>query len=128
MSRSALAAVLGTALLATVLSAPNPTAAAPPPPQVVPKLPHVTKPTTVTLVTGDKVTLTPDPDGTSQVQLQPVARPNGYTPHLQMVETSQQRLVVPDDALPYLSAGVLDRGLFDINYLVANGYADDATS
>ncbi|HZX06606.1 S8 family peptidase, partial [Kribbella sp.] len=46
----------------------------------------------------------------------------------QMVETSQQRLVVPDDALPYLSAGVLDRGLFDINYLVANGYADDATS
>ncbi|GAA1574535.1 MULTISPECIES: S8 family peptidase [Kribbella] len=127
MSRSALAAVLGTALLVTVLSAPNPTAAAPPP-QVAPKLPHVIKPTTVTLVTGDKVTLTPDADGSSQVEMQPVARPNGYTPHLQMVETSQQRLVVPDDALPYLSAGVLDRSLFDINYLVANGYADDATS
>ncbi|WP_427887139.1 S8 family serine peptidase [Kribbella sp. GL6] len=128
MSRSALAAVLGTALLATVLSAPNPTVAAPPPPQVAPRTPHVTRPTTVTLVTGDKVSLTPDPDGNTQVELQPVARSSGYTPHLQMVETSKQRLVVPDDALPYLSAGVLDRSLFDINYLVANGYADDATS
>ncbi|MGZ0149655.1 S8 family serine peptidase [Kribbella sp. WER1] len=128
MSSTALSAVLSAVLLASILSSPDPTAAAPPPPQAAPELTHVAKPTTVTLVTGDKVTLTPDPDGTSQVQLQPVARPNGYMPHLQMVETTKQRLVVPDDALPYLSAGVLDRSLFDVNYLVANGYADDATS
>ncbi|GAA1569231.1 S8 family serine peptidase [Kribbella hippodromi] len=132
--RPAVVALVGTALLAGLLTSPAATvAAAPPPTAQLPiakpvGLPHVSTPTTVTLVTGDKVTLAPDPDGTMQVQLQPVARPNGYTPGMQMVQTNAEQLAVPDDALPYLSAGVLDRTLFDVGYLVSNGYADNATT
>ncbi|MEU4192646.1 S8 family serine peptidase [Kribbella sp. NPDC026611] len=135
MSRPALPVLLGTAMLAGLLS--TATAAAEPTrtthlaqsgPAAAPALPQVTTRTTVTLVTGDKVTLAPEPDGSTQVSMEAVTRPNGYRPLMRMVETKDRRIAVPDDAVPFLAAGVLDETLFDVSYLVTNGYADNATS
>ncbi|MFK4083528.1 S8 family peptidase [Kribbella sp. NPDC020789] len=121
MSRPAPTVLLATALLAATLTAADAQAVTPQP--AVAALPQVAAPTTVTLVTGDKVMLTPDPDGT-KISMEAAVRPNGYRPLLRMTETNGRREVVPDDAGPLLAAGVLDRTLFDVSYLVENGYGD----
>ncbi|GAA3078125.1 S8 family serine peptidase [Kribbella aluminosa] len=132
MSRPALSVLLGTMLVAGLLSAADAAAASPQRAASAsrstadPGLPQVTAPTTVTLVTGDKITLTPDPDGT-QVSMQPAVRPNGYRPVIRLSELNGHRVAVPEDAGPLIASGVLDQTLFDLNYLVANGYADNAT-
>ncbi|MFF0266228.1 S8 family serine peptidase [Kribbella sp. NPDC004536] len=90
-------------------------------------LPRVTSPTTVTLITGDKITLTPAPDGVTQVSMQPAVRSNGFRPVLRLTESKDRQVVVPEDAAPFIASGALDESLFDIGYLVANGYADEAT-
>lgn len=134
MPRRAVPTALSVALISALLVT-TPTAAAPPagPPAATGPgsalgLPTVTRPTTVTLVTGDRVALAPEPDGTTRITLEPATRPSGFRPVLRMVETKDRRLVVPDDATPFLAAGVLDETLFDVNYLVANGYADNVTN
>src|SRR3954465_8318739 len=74
MSRPALTVLLGTALIAATLTAAEAQAVTPQP--VAAALPQVAAPTTVTLITGDKVMLTPDPDGT-KISMEAAVRPNG---------------------------------------------------
>ncbi|WP_239117018.1 S8 family serine peptidase [Planotetraspora phitsanulokensis] len=72
---------------------------------------------TITLITGDKVVA--GPAGTVSVlgaDGEPVAA------HVTTVGTDTY--VYPESALPYVSAGVLDRRLFNITLLLADGYDD----
>ncbi|MFJ8791601.1 S8 family serine peptidase [Streptomyces sp. NPDC102462] len=79
---------------------------------------------TVTLITGDKVTVTPDAvggPGTLTVQ-----GPDGEPVGARVLTVGGDTYVYPDSARPYLASGALDDRLFDITRLVADGY-DDAS-
>ncbi|MFI6799431.1 S8 family peptidase [Streptosporangium canum] len=84
--------------------------------------PHV-----ITLVTGDKVTLTQAAVGRFDVKTEPAARSDGRRPRLVTQTTPEGVYVLPTDAMPAIQAGRLDRRLFDVRYLAENGYADDRT-
>src|SRR4051812_22286936 len=73
--------------------------------------------TTVTLITGDKVTTTAD--GGVQVRDE-AGRLTGFLSHRQDGDT----FVYPHEVLPYLASGLLDDDLFNITELVADGYDD----
>ncbi|MFF6999209.1 S8 family serine peptidase [Streptomyces sp. NPDC008313] len=79
---------------------------------------------TVTLVTGDKVTVTPLPGGRKTVT---VERPAGATGAVRTSTANGEITVVPDEALPYLRSGTLDRRLFDVSGLIRQGLGDRAT-
>ncbi|GGL68405.1 peptidase [Streptomyces fumigatiscleroticus] len=79
---------------------------------------------TVTLVTGDKVTVTGLGGGKRTVT---VERPRGATGAVRTTTADGRISVVPDEALPYLRAGTLDRRLFDVDELVRQGLADGDT-
>ncbi|MEU8012520.1 S8 family serine peptidase [Micromonospora parva] len=107
------------------LSAPAPasaTAAAPAPPggtgpQTTPGGPTANRSTTVTLITGDRVTVTAS--GAS------VQRGTGRESVQFLVRRERGRLTVtPTDALPLLRSGRVDRRLFDVTGLVEAGYDD----
>ncbi|MEU8286807.1 S8 family serine peptidase [Micromonospora sp. NPDC048905] len=73
---------------------------------------------TVTLLTGDRVTVTAS--GSAAV------RPGPERAHLRFL-TSRVRghlTVLPEDALPLVRAGRVDRRLFDVTGLIAAGYDD----
>ncbi|MBY8844814.1 S8 family serine peptidase [Streptomyces sp. SP2-10] len=80
-----------------------------------------TTPTTVTLVTGDKVTVTDLGQGRKTVTVQ---RPRGATGAVRTGSSDGHLTVVPDEALPYLRAGTLDRRLFDVGGLIRQGLTD----
>ncbi|WP_369237144.1 S8 family serine peptidase [Streptomyces sp. R21] len=79
---------------------------------------------TVTLVTGDKVTVTDLADGKKTVA---VERPAGATGAVRTQVANGAVTVVPDEALPYLRAGTLDRRLFDVSGLIRQGLTDRKT-
>ncbi|MYS45665.1 hypothetical protein GTY23_31555, partial [Streptomyces sp. SID5998] len=81
-------------------------------------------PRTVTLVTGDKVTVTDLAGGKKTVTVQ---RPAGATGAVRTQVADGAISVVPDEALPYLRAGRLDRRLFDVSALLRQGLADSRT-
>ncbi|MFJ2890561.1 S8 family serine peptidase [Streptomyces sp. NPDC087305] len=86
---------------------------------------RTTNPTrTVTLVTGDKVTVTDLAGGRKTVS---VERPRGATGAVRTQLADGDITVVPDEALPYLRAGTLDRRLFDVSELLRQGLADRTT-
>ncbi|MGW3492195.1 S8 family serine peptidase [Streptomyces sp. NPDC001020] len=76
---------------------------------------------TVTLVTGDKVTVTDLGGGKKTVS---VERPRGATGAVRTDVANGDVTVVPDEALPYLRAGTLDRRLFDVSTLIRQGLSD----
>ncbi|MER5182214.1 S8 family serine peptidase [Streptomyces sp. NPDC002896] len=76
---------------------------------------------TVTLVTGDKVTVTELGGGKKTVT---VDRPDGATGAVRTQMSGGSITVVPDEALPYLQAGTLDERLFDVTELIRQGLAD----
>ncbi|MFF7092861.1 S8 family serine peptidase [Streptomyces rubradiris] len=78
-------------------------------------------PATVTLVTGDRVTVTDLGQGRRTVT---VRRPQGATGAVRTQRTDGHLTVVPDEALPYLRAGRLDRRLFDVTALIRQGLTD----
>jgi subtilisin family serine protease len=78
----------------------------------------------VTLVTGDKVTLATAADGTL---VQSVQGANGTAAHFVRTVVAGATYVYPDAALPYVSAGILDKQLFNVTKLVADGYDDAHT-
>src|SRR5689334_3226210 len=80
---------------------------------------------TVTLVTGDKVTVTDLGAGKKTVT---VERPRGATGAVRTQVTNGAVTVVPDEALPYLRAGTLDRRLFDVSELIRQGLTDRKTA
>ncbi|MGX1503509.1 UNVERIFIED_CONTAM: subtilisin family serine protease [Streptomyces graminofaciens] len=75
---------------------------------------------TVTLVTGDKVTVTDLGGGKKSVA---VERPKGAVGAVRSEITDGRVTVVPDEARPYLAAGVLDKRLFDVTGLIEQGLA-----
>jgi subtilisin family serine protease len=79
---------------------------------------------TVTLVTGDKVTVTELGGGKKTVT---VERPKGATGAVRTQTANGAVTVVPDEALPYLRAGTLDRRLFDVSELIRQGLTDQKT-
>ncbi|MFD9460505.1 S8 family serine peptidase [Streptomyces sp. NPDC060027] len=79
---------------------------------------------TVTLVTGDKVTVTDVGGGKRTVS---VVRPRGATGAVRTQVADGAVTVVPDEALPYLRAGTLDRRLFDVSELIRQGLTDQKT-
>ncbi|WP_327034083.1 S8 family serine peptidase [Micromonospora ureilytica] len=112
-------------VFALALSAPAPasaTHATPAPPggtghQTIPGGPIANRSTTVTLITGDRVTVTAS--GAS-------VRPGTGREDVRfLVQRDRGRLsVTPADALPLLRSGRVDRRLFDVTGLVEAGYDD----
>ncbi|MET9880817.1 S8 family serine peptidase [Actinacidiphila glaucinigra] len=78
-------------------------------------------PRTVTLVTGDRVTVTPGSDGPATVT---VAAPNGDRANVRVSSKDGDVYVVPAAAERHLAAGLLDEALFNVTRLVADGYDD----
>ncbi|MFD5123464.1 S8 family serine peptidase [Streptomyces sp. NPDC058385] len=76
---------------------------------------------TVTLVTGDKVTVT-DLGGDKKAVT--VDRAKGATGAVRTQVTDGKITVVPDEARPYLAAGTLDARLFDVSELIRQGLSD----
>ncbi|MEV0121452.1 S8 family serine peptidase [Streptomyces sp. NPDC050703] len=117
--RAGRAAVLG--LVFALLPAGQSVAegpAADAPPQRTARAAH-----TVTLVTGDRVTVTPLPGGRQTVT---VERPPGASGAVRSRISDGNVTVVPDEARPYLRSGALDERLFDVSGLIRQGYAGKA--
>ena len=79
---------------------------------------------TVTLLTGDQVTVTPGgsgPDGLS------VTAADGGPAQARITEQGGDVFVYPTAADPYLAAGLLDRDLFNVTQLIADEYDDAHT-
>lgn len=79
---------------------------------------------TITLITGDRVSVSAGPN--PQVTVTTVPRKDGSRPPALIEQARGDQYVIPQDAEPYLAAGVLDQTLFDVTYLAQNGYADAA--
>ncbi len=75
--------------------------------------------TTITLITGDKVTVRP---GVTTVQ-----GPDGEQVGAHVTTVGTDTYVYPDSALPYVGKGLLDKRLFNVTYLLREGYGDGAT-
>ncbi|MGC4770081.1 S8 family serine peptidase [Micromonospora sp. DT44] len=121
---------LGTALALTAGFTPPGTGASAAPPG------NSTRPTgqppaapgrasTVTLITGDLVTVTSAADGST---VSAVRRPDGSTPTFHRTVLDGDTYVYPDAALPYVTGGLLDKRLFNVTDLIADGYDDAHTS
>jgi subtilisin family serine protease len=80
---------------------------------------------TVTLVTGDRVLVTTDADGTTTATALPAD--DGSTPLLQTRQSGKNLYVYPPGAVAALAAGRVDEELFNVTGLVRQGY-DDAHS
>ncbi|GAA4014157.1 S8 family serine peptidase [Streptomyces plumbiresistens] len=77
---------------------------------------------TVTLVTGDTVSLTTSPDGKYAVDVQRGKGREAVT--FLSSERDGEISVLPSDALPLIQAGRLDPALFNITQLMKQGYTD----
>jgi subtilisin family serine protease len=53
-----------------------------------------------------------------------VTGPDGRPAHANVLESAGDLYVFPDSAMPYVADGVLDRRLFDVTTLIADGYDD----
>lgn len=81
---------------------------------------------TVTLITGDRVTVRTLADGKEAVDVQPAVAGTGY----RTLRTKDELYIIPDGVDRYLAAGVVDRDLFNVTRLIDFGYDDahvDAT-
>lgn len=129
------AVVTGVAFVATLIAPVEAHSAAPQPPapaaaQTAVDGPHsapvTVPPVTVTLITGDKVTVTPGPDG-SVLSVDAIKRAPGATGSVRTAVEGGDTYVLPDEATSFIATGRLDKQLFDVTQLVAQGY-DDAHS
>ncbi|KAA1418531.1 S8 family serine peptidase [Nocardioides humilatus] len=76
---------------------------------------------TVTLVTGDVVTVRTQAEGDQMVE---VERPAGAVGSYRMQQYGGDLYVIPDEVVPLLGADLVDRRLFDVTDLIAMGYDD----
>ena len=77
----------------------------------------------VTLITGDVVTVSPVAGGGSTVSVDLADPRSSYRTQT----VGDDLYVIPDAALPYLASHRLDRALFDVTGLIAQGYDDAST-
>ncbi|MGI5142293.1 MULTISPECIES: S8 family serine peptidase [unclassified Streptomyces] len=75
----------------------------------------------VTLITGDKVTIGTAADGST---VRSFESPDGRTAGFHRAVIDGSTYVYPDEVLPYVSAGKLDKQLFNVTQLIADGYDD----
>ncbi|MDX6312731.1 MAG: hypothetical protein QOF44_2195 [Streptomyces sp.] len=118
-----LAATVAAAFVALVTGPVGPAAAgtaAPPPPagKTADAVTH-----TVTLITGDVVRVLDTGSGSGK-QAVDVQRPRGALGGVRTETIGKDLYVYPDEAMPYLTAGKLDRRLFDVTSLIEQGYDD----
>ncbi|MFF5214956.1 S8 family serine peptidase [Micromonospora sp. NPDC000442] len=118
--RRLIAAAAAAGLVAAGAAAIRPPAAAagptPPPATATARDTH-----TVTLVTGDVVTVTTFADGKSAAE---VDRPDDATGGVRIQQSGGDLYVLPDEAAPLLTAERLDRRLFNVTDLIEMGYDD----
>ncbi|NYH40282.1 subtilisin family serine protease [Micromonospora jinlongensis] len=81
-------------------------------------------PVRLTLITGDQVDLVRAAPGRVAATVRP--GPGRERIVFQTMEVDGALRVLPSDALPYVSSGVLDAKLFDVQKLAADGYGDAA--
>ncbi|MEH0827284.1 MULTISPECIES: S8 family peptidase [unclassified Micromonospora] len=81
-------------------------------------------PALITLITGDRVELAPAASGRVAATVRPGPGRDRIT--FQTIQADGGLRVLPSDVIPYVSAGVLDSDLFDVQELVADGYGDAA--
>ncbi|MFY0762488.1 S8 family serine peptidase [Metabacillus dongyingensis] len=79
----------------------------------------------VTLITGDVVTVTDLADGKSVINVEPANRAGSGA---RILKVDKDTYVIPNEAMPYLASGLLDRDLFNITALIADGYDDGKRS
>ncbi|MED7825097.1 S8 family serine peptidase [Streptomyces chiangmaiensis] len=79
---------------------------------------------TVTLITGDKVTVAANGGRHSVTS---VTDPQGRTGGAHVMSVGDDIYVYPAEALPFVASGALDEHLFNVTELLADGY-DDARS
>ncbi|WP_162641222.1 S8 family peptidase [Streptosporangium sp. 'caverna'] len=128
LQRTPLIGIVVAALVAAATPAqatPTPTPTAPAPTPAGQATVEAGPPKTITLITGDKVTLRPLPTKQDQLDVEP-------GPGREKINFIHRRAkdglsIVPVDAMPLLAAGKLDPRLFNITQLAAFGY-DDAAS
>lgn len=87
--------------------------------------PGTAAPQTVTLITGDTVSLTTGPDGRYAVDVRHGKGREAAT--FLSSEKDGEISVLPADAIPLIRAGRLDPALFNVTRLVAQGYTDART-
>ncbi|MEU8083568.1 S8 family serine peptidase [Micromonospora sp. NPDC049101] len=129
LTRRSAATAVGVTLVAALLTPTTAHGAPPSPPPPTP--PAATgntppAPVTVTLITGDRVTVTPGVDGAAPAV--DVTRAPGATGPVRVATERGDTYVYPDEAMPYLATGRLDKQLFDVTRLIAQGYDDARTS
>jgi hypothetical protein len=110
------------ALLAGAIA---PSAAAPTPSPDAPPGTAQGSTRTVTLITGDTVSLTPGADGKYAVDVRHGQGREGV--NFVTTEQKGEVSVVPEDAIPLVQAGRLDPALFNVSQLVKQGYTDEKT-
>ncbi|TCC56921.1 peptidase S8 [Kribbella pittospori] len=120
MSHPRITAATLAAVLALGAVTVTPAAAASPPPtgNTSPKS------SAVTLITGDVVEVTDAGGGRKAASVHPAPGREGVSFHT--IEADGGLRVLPSDAVPYISTGVLDVDLFDVDELIADGYGDSA--
>lgn len=129
LSRSLVGALAG-ATVATLAVAPQGVAAAEQRQKTTstatdPAEQQVTRRNTVTLVTGDVVEVWTMANGRQVASVRPSE--HRRSAGLQIREVRGDLYTVPDDAVPYIESGTLDRELFNVTDLIEQGY-DDAHS
>ncbi|MGH3387641.1 MAG: S8 family serine peptidase, partial [Actinomadura sp.] len=117
---SAVSAAACLALAAVTATSTTAAAETPPAPAGKSKATGAKTVATVTLITGDVVTVTQDGEriGTTKVK-----RPEGATGGYSMQTAHGETYLFPDEAYPYVTAGVLDKRLFNLTDLIADGFA-----
>lgn len=119
MSRSLPGVVVGLAALAVVSAALSVPSAAAPDDKAAPQ-PATPKRTSVTLITGDVVTMVDEAVS--------IERAPGSEGGIQTWTVGGDLHVVPDSALPFLAQDRVDADLFNVTGLVEQGYDDASVS
>jgi subtilisin family serine protease len=111
-------AVFAVITLATTMAGPVRAATA------AESFPQSAKVQTITLITGDVVSLAPADGGKFTASVRPAAGRESVG--FQTTETGHGVRVVPNDAIPWLVSGRVDAALFDVQRLLRDGYGDSA--
>lgn len=129
-----LAVVAAGASAAPAVATPRPGQA----PSVAPTVAPVAAPTatpapdgddasTLTLITGDRLSVSTGPDGRTAVTAEPAARPDGQQVGFHTFESGGHLFVIPSDIAAHVP-DVFDRNLFDVTLLQQAGLADPAVA
>lgn len=76
----------------------------------------------LTLITGDVVTVSDIGNGKSVISVEPAPNSDGA---IQVLTLGDNTFVIPSEAMSYLASDLLDKNLFNITKLIADGYDDE---